>query len=197
VRRPSSDRRTPRCRRSTPIWAAVEVARTEQAKDQARSDAFHVMREQLAPLIAEGNLDVRVQDKRMVLNLSDAMLFARDDASVLPSGKALLDRVAEVLKNVPGREFQVADHTDSQPLRRKRFPDKWRLSGERALGVMLYLIERGLPKERLSASAYADTRPLADEATDAGQRKNSRIEIVLLPNKDELPDLSNLESPSP
>ena len=177
--------------------AAVEVARAEQAKEQARSEAFRAMREQLAPLISEGNLAVRVVDKRMVLELPDAMLFASGDARVLPSGQALLSRVAEVLETVQNREFQVADHTDSRPLRRKRFADKWRLSAERALAVMLYLVERGVPNERLSASAYADTRPLADPTTEANPSRNGRIEIVLLPTADELPDLSNLESPSP
>jgi chemotaxis protein MotB len=179
--------------------SAVEVARGEQAKDHARAEAFRAMREQLAPLIADGSLQVRVVDQRMVLALPPAMLFARDDARVLPSGKALLDRVAEVLNRVEGREFQVAGHTDAQPMRGKRYPDKWRLSGERALNVMLYLAERGVPKGRLSSSAYADTRPLVAAGADANAdpSRNNRIEIVLLPTADELPDLSHLEAPAP
>ena len=39
-----------------------------------------------------------------------------------------------------------------------------------------------MPKERLSASGHADTRPIGDPTGEAGQRQNRRIEIVLWPN---------------
>jgi hypothetical protein len=130
----------------------------------------------------------------MLLQLPEAFLFKSNDARVTRDGKLLLDRVAEVLKSVPAREFQIAGHTDSKPVRYGSFHDNWQLSSARALNVMLYLVERGVPKARLSAAAHADTQPIADEATPEGRSKNRRIEIVLLPNLEELPDLSSLDS---
>lgn len=120
------------------------------------------------------------------------MLFQSGDARVTRSGKELLVRVAEVLKSVDAREFQISGHTDGLPVRYGRYQDNWQLSSARALNVMLYLIEHGVPRQRLSAAAHADTDPVADESTPAGRRQNRRIEIVLLPNLEELPDLSAL-----
>jgi chemotaxis protein MotB len=167
----------------------LERARHEQAEEKARSEAFRAMLAQLAQLIAERQLDLRVVDNRMVLNLPGEILFASNDARVSKTGKAVLDRVAEVLQKIESRAFQVAGHSDEKPVRYGRHADNWRLSSERALSVMQYLVERGVPRERLSAAAYADTKPLPG-ASPAQQR---RIEIVLLPKLDELPDLSQLE----
>ena len=44
-----------------------------------------------------------------------------------------------------------------------------------------------------SAHGYADTRPVASNGTDEGRAQNRRIEIIVMPNLDELPDLSSLE----
>ena len=47
--------------------------------------------------------------------------------------------------------------------------------------------------ERLAAAGYADTQPVASNSTDDGRAQNRRIEIIVLPNLDELPDLSGLD----
>jgi chemotaxis protein MotB len=57
---------------------------------------------------------------------------------------------------------------------------------------MLYLIDRGVPKAHLSAAAHADTEVIADESTPEGRQANRRMEIVLLPNLEDLPDLAAL-----
>jgi chemotaxis protein MotB len=170
--------------------ATLARAQEEQAREKARSEAFRALLAQLAQLIADKQLDLRVIDNRMVLNLPGEILFASNDARVSKAGKAVLDRVAEVLQKIESRAFQVAGHTDDKPVRYGKYADNWRLSSERALNVMLYLIERGVPRERLSAAAYGSTRPLAQASANAQRR----IEIVLMPKLDELPDLSQLEA---
>ncbi len=171
---------------------AIEEARAEEEKTQARADAYRAMLAKLSELIGHGELDARVVGNRMLLQLPESVLFQSNDARVTRSGKALLDRVAEVLKSVSTRQFQIAGHSDGLPIRYGEYRSNWHLSAARALNVALYLIERGVPKERLSAAAHADTEPIASEDTAAGRMKNRRIEIVLLPNLEELPDLSAL-----
>jgi len=51
----------------------------------------------------------------------------------------------------------------------------------------------GVHANRMSAAAYADTQPVADDDTPEGRALNRRIEIALQPNLDELPDLSSFE----
>ncbi len=170
----------------------IEASRVEEAEATARVQAFRALLGQLAVMIEHGDLDVRVVRNQMVLHLPESVLFRSNDARVTKAGAALLDRVAEVLKAVDHREFQIAGHTDHLPIRYGAFRDNWQLSAARALRVMLYLEKCGVAAQRLSASAYADTQPIADEATPEGRQKNRRIEIVLLPNLEELPDLSRL-----
>jgi flagellar motor protein MotB len=175
----------------------LAAATAEELKDRERQAAYRALRDQLAPLIASHDVEVRVVEQRMVLSLPDVLLFARDEARLLPSATSRLEQLARVLAAVPERQFQVAAHVDARPMRKKRFADKWRLSAERALSVTLFLVEHGVAKERLAATAYADTRPLPDVTSEVDQYRNSRIEIVVLPNPDELPDLSRLREPPP
>ena len=56
-----------------------------------------------------------------------------------------------------------------------------------------FLIKKGMAPENLSAAGYADTQPVAGNLSEDGRAQNRRIEIVLQPNLDELPDLSSLE----
>jgi chemotaxis protein MotB len=92
-----------------------------------------------------------------------------------------------------GRSFQAAGHTDNKSIKTKRFPSNWELSGARGIGVTKLLIEYGLPADRISAAAYADTQPVASNDTKEGRAQNRRIEIALQPNLDELPDLSSID----
>ena len=58
--------------------------------------------------------------------------------------------------------------------------------------MVKFLQENGVVPARLSASGYAEYQPAASNDNDAGKAQNRRIEIVLMPNLDELPDLSGL-----
>lgn len=170
----------------------IEESRAEQAKVAARVAVFRDMMDRLEPLIAQGALQVRIVKSRMVLQLPEAVLFASGDANLTTSGKTVLDSVARVLEGIRERDFQVGGHTDSSTPRKGRFSSNWQLSAVRALNVMLYLIDRGVPKAHLSAAAHADTEVIADESTPEGRQANRRMEIVLLPNLEDLPDLAAL-----
>jgi chemotaxis protein MotB len=96
-----------------------------------------------------------------------------------------------VLKQIANRDFQVAGHTDNIPVR-GRFPSNWELSTARAVTVSRFLQGQGVDPAHLSAAGYAEFQPAADNGTPEGRQQNRRIEIVLMPSLDELPDLSSL-----
>ena len=73
----------------------------------------------------------------------------------------------------------VEGHTDNVPISSAQFPSNWELSTARATTVVRFLISRGLDRNRLSASGYADLHPIASNATAAGRELNRRVEIVL------------------
>jgi chemotaxis protein MotB len=92
--------------------------------------------------------------------------------------------LAEALQQLPADQpwrLRVEGHTDARPLRANRyFPTNWELSAARAVALVRYLEEFGIPAERLSAVALAATRPLDQGDNAAGHRRNRRLELHLV-----------------
>jgi chemotaxis protein MotB len=144
-------------------------------------------------MIASGQLRVRIQRGRMVVELSENILFDSGKADLKKEGQAALQEVAGVLASIADRDFQIAGHTDNIPIKSARFPSNWELSTARAVTVARFLASQSVPANRLSAAGYAESQPVASNDTPEGRAQNRRIEIVLMPNLDELPNLSALE----
>lgn len=171
---------------------ALEELRTRQRQAQARLATFRNLLEQFQSMIESGRLRVRIVRNRMVVELPEGVLFDSGKARLKPGGRQTLAEVAQILKDIKDRQFQIAGHTDDRPIRTRRYPSNWELSAARAVNVARFLIDNGVAADRLSAAGYADTEPVASNDTPAGRQQNRRIEIVLVPNLEELPDLSAL-----
>ncbi|MFO0680721.1 MAG: OmpA family protein [Sandaracinus sp.] len=171
---------------------ALDELRAREAAASARLATFRQMLERFRAMIDSGQLHVRVVRNRMVVELPDNVLFDSGEAELKPEGQATLQSVGQILMTIEGRQFQVAGHTDSVPVHGRRWASNWELSTARAVSVARFLIGAGMPADRLSAAGYADTQPVDTNDTDEGRAHNRRIEIVLVPNIDELPDLSAL-----
>jgi chemotaxis protein MotB len=109
--------------------------------------------------------------------------------------------VAAVLRadsDLSSREFQVAGHTDNKPLAGGSYKDNWGLSAMRARSVLAYLTAPsgreggGLDPTHWSAAGYADTDPVASNETEEGREQNRRVELVVLPNVNEMLNLNSL-----
>ncbi len=121
-----------------------------------------------------GDPRVVLEEGRLIV--LDTIRFDHGSASLPPRSLELLDQVALTLKANPevGR-MRVEGHTDDTGTRELNM----RLSHERAVAVRRYLIERGVPPERLVAAAFGPDRP-AKAGTDAAARaRNRRVEFVL------------------
>ncbi len=175
---------------------ALAELRQRERQAQARLETFRNMLEQLRSLIDAGTLTVRIRNGRMVVVLPEAILFDSGRADLKDEAETPLTQLTEVLKGLRGRRFQVTGHTDNIPIRSRRFPSNWELSTARAVTVTRFMIEQGMPANRLSAAGYADTQPLNDNSTPELRAQNRRIEIALMFNLDELPDLSTLDESS-
>lgn len=172
---------------------ALEELRERERQAQARLATFQGLIERFRSMIESGQLRVRIVRNRMVVELPEGVLFDSGRADLKEDGQSTLGQVATVLSTIPNREFQIAGHTDNVPIANRRFPNNWALSTARAVTVARYLIDDGnVPANRISAAGYADTQPVSANDSAEGRAQNRRIEIVLVPNLDELPDLSSL-----
>ena len=66
-----------------------------------------------------------------------------------------------------------------------QYPSNWELSSARAGSVVRYLQANGIPKSRLKAVGFADSRPIADNGTPEGRARNRRVELVVSKHNDE------------
>ena len=179
---------------------ATEEYRARLAQLNGIRERFRLLQEKLKKLTQLG-LKVVVRDNRMVIQLPGDVLFDSGMARLKDEGQEILLAIAQVIRDdadLSKREFQVAGHTDSQPLAREPFKDNWGLSAMRARSVVVFLTKPvddgggGLDPRRLSAAGYADTDPVANNDTPEGRELNRRVELVVVPNVEEMLNLNSL-----
>lgn len=170
------------------------IAELMKAQEAARRRAqmFRNLVARFKKMIDSGKLKVNVRNGRMVVQMSDKILFDSGKARLKKNGKAALEEVTKILVQVPGRNYQVAGHTDNVKMRSRRFRSNWELSAARAVNVVKFMIKKGMPDKRISAAGYAETDPVGDNSTKDGRQINRRIEITLMPSLDELPKISGM-----
>jgi chemotaxis protein MotB len=144
-------------------------------------------------MMESGKIKIRIANNKMIVEMASSILFPSGKAKLSEEGEIALGEVASILSTIGDRTFQVAGHTDNIPIDNAKFASNWELSAARAVAVVEFMIEKGMAPENLSAAGYADTQPVAGNLSEEGRAQNRRIEIVLQPSLDELPDLSSLE----
>ncbi|NBC49208.1 MAG: OmpA family protein [Gammaproteobacteria bacterium] len=120
-------------------------------------------------------------EQGITLRIDDNLLFASGDARLTASGREVIKALVPTLEAFDG-QISVEGHTDNIPISTARFPSNWELSMSRAIAVLRYFIEAGIPEHRLRAIGYADTEPLASNETAAGRAANRRVEILVKEN---------------
>ncbi len=164
----------------------LEELRKAQAAADARAALFKQLALKFQKMIDADELKIVLRNGRMVLQLSNDVLFDSAKTSIKPAGSRALTQIAAVLRTITGRHFQVAGDTDNLPISTPLFPSNWELSTRRAVEVVHFLIAQGMRPELLSAAGYGEFDPIASNDTPQGRLKNRRIEITLQPNIDEL-----------
>ncbi|MDR2144754.1 MAG: OmpA family protein [Treponema sp.] len=136
---------------------------------------------EIADEIAKRGIDdasVRIVDEGVTISLENIQ-FQPDSAVLLESEKTKLDKIGEILRMYPGRDILVGGHTALAGTAAGR----QRLSMERAAAVSDYLISKNVrDPSQVVARGYGADRPVADNGTAEGMRKNRRVEIILLEN---------------
>lgn len=138
----------------------------------------------LQSFVQERDLQQSVQleltERGVVVRFADRILFDLGKADLKPEAIAILDQLAEVLREVPN-PVRVEGHTDDLPINNERFPSNWELSTARATTVIKQLVEEyGLDPRQFSAAGYGEYRPLVPNDSMENRALNRRVDIVLL-----------------
>lgn len=184
--------------------SALEILEAQEAAQEASEAQLRETAEQVQEALAGKGLGDRVtyrlEDRGLVLQIvTDEVLFDLGKAELKPEGRAVLDGLADALRDVPN-SMAVEGHTDNKPITGFPFASNWELSSYRATTVLRYLVEqKGLDRTRISAGGYGEERPIAPNDTPANQAKNRRVEIVVLasaPVIDLTPDDTSISTPA-
>jgi len=126
---------------------------------------------------------VHTEERGLVITLAtDKVLFDIGSADLKPRTREILLQIGKILKGLPNT-VRVEGHTCDLPVHNAQFQDNWELSTRRATNVIRFLINTGiLPKKRLEAAGYADSRPLKPNTNEANRARNRRVDIVILRN---------------
>jgi chemotaxis protein MotB len=124
-------------------------------------------------------VSVEIEDRLVKVRLSAGEFFEPGEAALRPQALPVLDAIAEEI--VPMHQpIQVEGHTDDQPVSGGRFRDNWELSAARAATVVSFLEKAHHAAPRLlTASGFADTRPVSRDATPEARELNRRVEMVV------------------
>ncbi|MCE5212387.1 MAG: OmpA family protein [Deltaproteobacteria bacterium] len=153
---------------------------------EAQSNTYKDLVQEMKAEVAKGEITITELKGKLTMDVVDKILFASGEAKVKKEGLAVLKRVVDVLKNVTDKNIRIEGHTDNVQIASglaKVYPTNWELSAARALNVAKYLQEQGIDPKLISATAYSEYQPLADNGTPEGRAKNRRIAIILLPKE--------------
>ncbi len=156
------------------------LAKQVEELKQYRSEFFGRLRKALGD-----RPDIRIVGDRFVLQAE--LLFPSGSAQLDPKGEAELEKIARTLKEVAATippdidwVLRVDGHTDKVPLRPDSiYRSNWELSTARALTVVQFLIDHGVPPKRLAAAGFGEYQPIDPGDSEEAYRRNRRIEFKL------------------
>ncbi len=155
----------------------VALATKVQELARYRSEFFGRLRQVLGE-----RPDIQVVGDRFVFQ--SEILFETGSAALGSGGRVQMARLANTLNEI-SREIpdeidwvlRVDGHTDRRPIATAEFPSNWELSTARAISVVRFLIDEGVPARRLAATGFGEFQPIDNGRDEVAFRRNRRIEL--------------------
>ena len=160
-----------------------ELLKAKEEKVKQVSNTYEKLLRDMKSEIAQGQVTISELKGKLTVNMEAAILFDSGKADIKQDGLKILQKMVATLKGVKDRAIRIEGHTDNVTIvgaLTRVFPTNWELSAARAINVARYLQRQGLDPAVLSAAAFSEYKPVADNGTREGRSKNRRIEITLV-----------------
>lgn len=126
------------------------------------------------PLASRSDIEGRQKDREMFK--ANTVYFDFDRATIRGAERPNLEAVANYLKANPAADVLIEGHCDERGTEGYNLA----LGDRRALSAREFLINSGVPAERLHTISFGEARPAVNEQNDAAYAKNRRAEFVLV-----------------
>ena len=169
---------------NTKLKDNLDQLKQKSQEVEAQSNTYKDLLKEMKAEISQGEITITELKGKLTMDVVDKILFASGEAKVMKEGLEVLKRVVDILKNMKDKNIRIEGHTDNVKIAGhliRVYPTNWELSAARALNVTRYLQEQGIDPKIISATAFGEYQPLADNDTLEGRAKNRRIAIILLP----------------
>ena len=163
---------------------ALPVAPEMVTVDSELAGIYSNVQAMAGELGIENDIKVSVQEKGVILQLSDRILFQAGQADLLPDARRLIERVGTIVSRYPSYSLRIEGHTDHTAIRTSRYPSNWELSTSRAVNVARYLLDKRLiAGDRLQAAGFGEYKPRFSNNTPENRAGNRRVELLFFRNE--------------
>ena len=160
---------------------------TQVAEVPPLESAKQLLNEMINARDLESEMTASMTPSGLVIELSSNSFFESGSAVIKESMVNTLVDLSGIIQDFPTDNYRVdvEGHTDNVPINTMQFPSNWELSALRAINVAHIFEDTGMPRERIAAIAYADTKPKQPNTDDAGinipenQAANRRVVVFV------------------
>lgn len=149
-----------------------EVAQPTEGEDEGGSEGVEDrLATRIEPMAQHENVTVQTTTESILIEFSGTLLYDPGSAVLHKSALPIIDQVTQSLLDIKDADYTVVveGHTDDVPVGLSVFPSNWELSSARATSIVRRMLEKGLAQGTVSASAFADTRPLVPNLDEQKQ----------------------------
>lgn len=179
----------------------IAPPKTKNDPSLIKQDKINQMEKELTkalkPFMLSGKIGVTQTPRGLRIDIKDSFLFNPGSIKIANTeGFDTLEQITPILLQ-SGQSIEIEGHTDNAPIKNKSFPSNWELSAIRATTVLNVFAQKGISEDRLSASGFGASRPIAPNDTIEGKSLNRRVSIVILRDRAEQPGSDLLPKSAP
>lgn len=147
------------------------------------TEKLHGLMEQIEGYIEERGLEkvitIKDEPKGIKLSLKDVILFESGNADLKGDSLVILKDLLDLIKQVKN-PISIEGHTDNVPITNNEFKSNWELSAARALSVLYFFEDKGIPSNKLQFSGFGEQKPLYPNDSVEHRQINRRVDITIL-----------------
>jgi len=147
----------------------VDLQKEKSGLQQEKSDLQSRLQGALSQVA-----DTRESARGLIVNLPD-ILFDLGQANLKTEAKYVISQLSGILLLMPDLNLRIEGHTDSTGTPSGNL----RLSQKRADSVFDFISGQGITATRMTTAGYGQDKPIADNTTNEGRKKNRRVEIII------------------
>ena len=154
---------------------------------EKESNKYEDLAKKLNEIIDKNSLTevikIREEDRGIVLQVDESILFDPGKAEIKESSVDILDTISKIIEETDN-DIIAEGHTDNVPINNEKYKSNWELSTDRALNIVKYFIEnKKINPVRLSVKGYGEYNPIAPNDTPENRSKNRRVDILVVEQK--------------